>query len=70
VFVPAKTPEAIATRLNQEIVRILQRPDSKDKLATIGIEPVGSTARELATVIKEEVARMGKVIREAGIEEK
>jgi tripartite-type tricarboxylate transporter receptor subunit TctC len=70
VFLPVKTPEALATRLNQEIVRVLQRPDSKDKLATIGIEPVGSTARELATVIKEEVAMMGKVIREAGIEEK
>jgi tripartite-type tricarboxylate transporter receptor subunit TctC len=70
VFAPAKTPEAIITRLNQEIVRVLQSPESKERFASIGVEPVGSTPGQLATSINEEVARMGKVIREAGIEEK
>ena len=70
VFVPARTPEAITQRLNQEIVRILQRPESKERLATVGVEPAGSTPAQLAHVIKEELQRMGDVIREAGIQEK
>jgi tripartite-type tricarboxylate transporter receptor subunit TctC len=70
VFVPAKTPEAVIGRLHQEIVRVLQRAESKERFASIGAEPVGSTPAQLATAIKDEVARMDKVIREAGIHEK
>ena len=69
MFVPAKTPEPIIARLHQEIVRILQRPDTKDRLASIGAEPVGSTPAQFAAAMKDEVARMGKVIREARIQE-
>ena len=70
VFVPAKTPDSILARLHQEIVRVLQRPESRERLAAIGAEPVGSTPEQLAAEIKAEIARMGKVIREAGIQER
>lgn len=70
VFVPAKTPDSIVARLHQEIVRVLQRRESKERLAGIGAEPVGSTPEQLAGEIKAEIARMGKVIREAGIQER
>jgi tripartite-type tricarboxylate transporter receptor subunit TctC len=70
VFLPAKTPEAVNARLHQEIVRVLQRPESRERLASVGVEPVGGTRTQFATVIKDEVARMGKVIRDAGIQEK
>ncbi len=70
VFVPAKTPDALVARLNQEIVRVLQGPESKERLVSVGLEAVGSTPAQLATAIKEEVARMGKVIKDAGIQEK
>jgi tripartite-type tricarboxylate transporter receptor subunit TctC len=70
VFLPVKTPQAIAALVNQDIVRVLQRPESKERLATIGVDPVGTTPAQFSTLIKEEVERMGKVIREAGIEEK
>jgi tripartite-type tricarboxylate transporter receptor subunit TctC len=70
VFVPAKTPESIAARLQQEIVRVLRRPESRERLAGIGAEPMGTTPAQFAAAIKDEVGRMGKVIREAGIEEK
>jgi tripartite-type tricarboxylate transporter receptor subunit TctC len=70
VFLPAKTPEAINARLHQEIVRVLQRPESRERLASIGAEPVGSTRAQFAAVMKDEVARMSKVVREAGIQEK
>lgn len=70
IFVPAKTPDAIIARLHQEIVRVLQRPESRDRFAGIGAEPVGSTPEQLTAEIKAEIARMGKVIREAGIQER
>ena len=70
MFVPVKTPDAIVARLQQEIARVLQRPESKERLASIGVEPVGSAPAQLAATIKGEVARMGKVIRDAGIEER
>ena len=70
VFLPAKTPEPIVARLNEEIIRVLQRPDSKERLASVGLDPVGSTPAQLAAAIKDEVARFGKVIRDAGIQEK
>ncbi len=70
IFAPAKTPDAIIARLHQEIARVLQRPESRDRFLSIDAEPVGSTPAQLATVIKDEVQRMGKVIREAGIQEK
>ena len=70
IFAPARTPDAVLSRLHQEIVRILQRPETRDRFASIGAEPVGSTREELASEIRAEIARMGKVIREAGIQEK
>jgi tripartite-type tricarboxylate transporter receptor subunit TctC len=67
MFAPARTPPAIVSRLNQEIVRALNEPGVKDKLASLGVEAVGSTPEEFAAHIKSEMARMGKVIGEAGI---
>jgi tripartite-type tricarboxylate transporter receptor subunit TctC len=67
VFAPAGTPPAIVTRLNQEIVKVLQRPDVREKFLTQSIEPVGSTPEAAAALIKAEVARMGKVIKAANI---
>ncbi|MBI3045349.1 MAG: hypothetical protein HYY78_21250 [Betaproteobacteria bacterium] len=70
IFAPAKTPEAIVARLNQEIVRVLQQPETRNRLAGIGVEATGSTRDQFAAMIRDEVTRMGKVIREAGIAEK
>lgn len=70
VFAPAKTPDAIVARLNQEIVRVLQQPEIRKRLAGIGVEAAGGTQEQFATLIRDEVTRMGKVIREAGIQER
>jgi tripartite-type tricarboxylate transporter receptor subunit TctC len=69
VFAPSRTPAAIVKRLNEEIVRVLQRPDVKDKFLAAGVEPVGSTPEALAATIKSEILRMGRVIKDAGIRE-
>ena len=69
VFAPAKTPDAIVSRLHQEIARVLQRQDLRDRFVSVGVEPIGGSPGELAAMMKAEIARMGKVIREAGIRE-
>ena len=69
LFAPAKTPAAIVERLNAEVVRFLGRTDAKEKLLATGVEPIGSSPQELAAAMKSESARMGKVIRSAGIRE-
>ncbi len=69
VFVPAKTPAKIIHRLNHEIVTILKRPDTREILFKVGIEVVGSSPQELATVMKSDMARLGKIIRDARIHE-
>lgn len=67
IFAPAKTPEAIINRLNQEIGKVLARTDVKEKFAVSGVEVVGGSPQEFAAKIKSEITYMGKVIKEAGI---
>jgi len=67
IFAPARTPEAVIARLNQEIVPFLQRPDVKDKFLAAGMETLGSPPEALAATVKSEMARLGKVIKSAGI---
>lgn len=66
-FAPVGTPEPVINLLNQEIVRVLRRPDIRDKLLGAGVEAVGNTARELSALVDAEVRQMGKVIKDAGI---
>ncbi|MBI3069160.1 MAG: tripartite tricarboxylate transporter substrate binding protein [Betaproteobacteria bacterium] len=67
VFAPAKTPAALIHRLNQEIVRVLNGADAREKLLNSGLEAVGSSPEEFAATMKSEMARWGKVIKDAGI---
>jgi tripartite-type tricarboxylate transporter receptor subunit TctC len=67
IFAPAGTPAAIVQRLNREIVRVLNRPEVKDKFHESQIEVVGDTPEQLAAMIKAEIATTAKVIKEAGI---
>ena len=67
VFARAGTPTAIINRLNQEMVRYLRLPDAREKLLANDVEAVGSTPEELAAVVKSEMGRLGKVIKDANI---
>ena len=69
MFATAKTPPAIINRLHQEIVRAINKPEVKELLFNAGVEIVGNTPDELAAMVKLDMARMGKVIRDAGIHE-
>jgi tripartite-type tricarboxylate transporter receptor subunit TctC len=67
VVVPAGTPKEIIAALHREIVKVLALPDVKERVTTLGFEPVGSTPAELAAQMKDDAVKWGKVIRDAGI---
>jgi len=67
LFARSQTPAAIVNRLHQEIVKVLGSPAAKEKLSHAGLEPAGATPEQITALIKSEMTRMGKVIRNAGI---
>ncbi len=67
ILAPAGTPPAIVALLNREIVRIVGLPDVKDKLAALGFEPVADRPEQFGARIRAEVAKWGKVVRDAKI---
>jgi len=69
VFAPLKTPPAVIARLHRDIVLALNDSDIKARFAGGGVETVGSPPAALAALLKSEMAKWGKLIREAGIRE-
>ena len=64
---PAGTPKAIVAKLNAEINAALKLPDVRTKLEAVGIEIQGGTPEDYATLIKSDLAKWGKVVKDAGI---
>ena len=67
VVAPAATPKETIARLNREIVKVLSTPDVRERFSQQGADPESSTPEQFAQLIRDEVARWGKVIRSAGI---
>lgn len=67
VLAPAGTPREIINKLNSEITRILNLPDIKDRLYSMGSEPVGSTPEQFGEFIRAEIAKWAKVVKDARI---
>jgi tripartite-type tricarboxylate transporter receptor subunit TctC len=67
VVAPANTPATIVSRLSRELAQSLAKPDVKQKFFNAGVESVGSTPEEFSETIKSDLARTGKVIRDAGL---
>jgi len=65
--VPAKTPPAVVAKLNAEIVRALKQPAVEQRLRTDGSEPVGNSVQEISNVVKIDLQRWRKIVKEAGI---
>ena len=65
IVVPASTPKDIVERLNREIVRIGALPEIKARLDTLGFNPVLNAPDEFGARIKVEMAKWGKVVRDA-----
>jgi tripartite-type tricarboxylate transporter receptor subunit TctC len=68
VMAPAGTPKDIVTRLNGELLRILRMPDVKERLAGMGIEPLGSSPEQLGAYVQAEIPKWAKAVKAAGIQ--
>jgi tripartite-type tricarboxylate transporter receptor subunit TctC len=66
LFAPAKTPAPIVAQLNKAIVKVLNQPDVKQKIADQGGDIVSETPEQFAAFIKAETAKWGKVVKESG----
>jgi len=67
VFAPGGTPHEIAAKLNAEVVRIVNLPDIRGRLAEMGVEPLGNSSEETAEWIRREIAKYGPVVKAADI---
>ena len=67
LVMPAGAPKDIVERLNREVVAIGKLPDVRSRLETHGFNPVLNTPEEFAARIKAEMAKWGKVVRDAGL---
>jgi tripartite-type tricarboxylate transporter receptor subunit TctC len=66
-FAPAGTPKHIVARIHGEAVKTLAKPEVKERLATLGAEGVGSSPAEFAKFFSAEIAKWGRVVKEAGL---
>jgi tripartite-type tricarboxylate transporter receptor subunit TctC len=67
LLAPARTPKLAKDTLSKEVARILALPDVRERLLAQGATPRPSTPEEFDALIRQDVARMGKLIKEAGI---
>jgi tripartite-type tricarboxylate transporter receptor subunit TctC len=67
LMAPAGTPREILARLNAETVKIMSSPEAKEALNRQGANPLWSTPEETQAFIRDEIAKWGKVVKEASI---
>ncbi len=67
VLAPAATPQDIVTRLNAEMVKVIQSPEFRSRMAEIGAEPIGDTSAQMAQQIASETEKFGKLVKEAKV---
>ena len=63
---PAGTPKDVVAKLNAEFNKALQQPDLRKKLGDEGADAAGGTPEKFAALIKDEIPRWGKVVKESG----
>ena len=66
-FVPTGTPRAVVDRVNADVVRIMQAKDMSERLQGMGMNVVASSPEQLAAHVNSEIARWGRVVKEANI---
>jgi tripartite-type tricarboxylate transporter receptor subunit TctC len=68
LFAPAKTPRPIINKLYNEVAKALKLPEVRERLASQGAEPIGSTPEQYDAFVRTEIAKWQKVCKDAGIQ--
>ena len=67
IVVPSKTPPEIVRQLQVNITAVLSEPEVKEKIRSMGFEPIGSTSQEFSEFLSRESKRSAKVVQDAGV---
>ena len=67
VFLPAKTPRDIVDKLHDETLKALQTPKVRDKLATLGVDPMVMTPKEFDAYVEKEIAVNAALVKAADV---
>jgi tripartite-type tricarboxylate transporter receptor subunit TctC len=67
LLAPAGTPHEIIAKLNAEVAKLMNSPETKKTLFDAGVEPAPSTPEAMSEYMVQEMARWGKVVKDAGI---
>ena len=67
MLAPAATPRALITRLNQELVRVLSNPETRERFAAMGADAAHSSPEEFRAFIAAEEKKWARVVRETGM---
>jgi len=67
IHVPAGTSRTIIGRIQGELVKAVALPDVRERMSSLGMEVAGSTPDELGALVRSDIAKWGKVIKEAGV---
>lgn len=67
LFAPAGTPREVVAKLYGEIARTVARPETRERLLSMGLDPVGMPPEEFTVYLKAETDKWGKLVRDAGI---
>ena len=67
ILAPAATPKEIVTRLNTELVKIIDSAEFRKKMADIGAEPIGNTPEQMARQIRDDTERFARLVKDARV---
>lgn len=67
LLAPIATPKEVVTKLNTEIVKIINSPEFKKQMFDIGAEPIGNKPEEMAKQIKEETEKFARLVKAANV---
>ena len=67
LFAPAGTPREVVSRIRDEVAKIVQQPEIRERIATLGGEPVGNTPDAFAAIVRSDIAKWKEVAKRANI---
>ena len=67
VLLPVGTPKAIADKFHDDLVKVMQQAEIREKFASLGVDAVSGSPAELAAYMKSERAKYAKLIKDADI---
>ena len=66
LFVPAGTPREIVARLHNEVAKIMESAEMKERMAGLGVESAPGTPEQLAVLMRDDLVRWAKIVKDSG----